>query len=299
MNHTTNGLIAVTGATGEVGGRVARRLASRGLAQRLIVRDPKRTEAIPGADVRAIAGYHAGTEVRRALTGVGTLLLIPAAEGEGRVGDHRTTVEAAVAAGVRHIVYLSFTGASPDCTFTLARDHWATEQDIRRIVPAYTLLRMNTYLDFVPKLAGPDGVISGPAGDGRVSAVLRDDLADVAVAVLAKPDDHIGQTYDVTGGESFTLAEAAGVMARVSGKQIVFHNETLEEAYQARARYGAPRWEVEGWVTSYTAIAAGELAAVSDTVRRLTGHPPLTLAEHIKAHPESLGHVSAGLVQTG
>ncbi len=67
MNHTTNGLIAVTGATGEVGGRVARRLASRGLAQRLIVRDPKRTEAIPGADVRAIAGYHAGTEVRRAL----------------------------------------------------------------------------------------------------------------------------------------------------------------------------------------------------------------------------------------
>ena len=64
-------------------------------------------------------------------------------------------------------------------------------------------------------------MISGPAGDGRVSAVLRDDLADVAVAVLAKPDDHIGQTYDVTGGESFTLAGAAGVMARVSGKQIV------------------------------------------------------------------------------
>ena len=52
---------------------------------------------------------------------------------------------------------------------------------------------MNMYLDFVPKLAGPDGVISGPAGDGRVSAVLRDDLADVAVAVLAEPDDHIGQ----------------------------------------------------------------------------------------------------------
>jgi NAD(P)H dehydrogenase (quinone) len=66
MNHSTNGLIAVTGATGEVGGRVARRLASR-----LIVRNPKRTEAIPGADVRAIAGYHAGTEVRRAVAGVG------------------------------------------------------------------------------------------------------------------------------------------------------------------------------------------------------------------------------------
>ena len=118
-----------------MGGRVTRRLASRGLAQRLIVRDPKRTEAIPGADVRAIADYHAGTEVRRALAGVGTMLLIPATGGEGRTGDHRTTVEAAVAAGVRHIVYLSFIGASPDCTFTPARDHWATEQDIRRIAP--------------------------------------------------------------------------------------------------------------------------------------------------------------------
>lgn len=147
--------------------------------------------------------------MRRALAGVGTLLLIPATEGKGRTGDHRTTVEAAVAAGVRHIVYLSFIGASPDCTFTLARDHWATEQDIRRIAPAYTLLRMNMYLDFVPQLAGPDGMISGPAGDGRVSAVLRDDLADVAVAVLAKPHGHIGQTYDGTGGESFTLAEVA------------------------------------------------------------------------------------------
>lgn len=66
------------------------------------------------------------------------MLLIPAIEGEGRTGDHRTTVEAAVAAGVRHIVYLSFIGASPDFTFTLACDHWTTEQDIRRIAPAYT-----------------------------------------------------------------------------------------------------------------------------------------------------------------
>ena len=102
----------------------------------------------------------------------------------------------------------------------------------------------------------------------------------------------------MTGGESFTPAEAADVMSRVSGKQIVFHDETLE-AYQARAHYGARRWEVQGWVTSYTAIAADEFAAVSDTVRRLTGHPPVRLAQYIKTHPESLGHVSAGPVQTG
>ena len=291
MTASFHGLTAVTGATGEVGGRVARRLASRGLAQRVLVRDPTRMETLPDAEIRTIAGYHAGDEVRQALDGVSTLLLIPAHEGEGRAEAHRTMVQAALAEGVRQIVYISYVGASPDHTFTLAREHWVTEQDIRDTDLAFTFLRSSTYLDFVPKLVGSDGVISGPAGQGRVAAVSRDDLADVAVAVLSDPDAHIGRTYDVTGGESFTLAEAASVMSRASGKQIVFYDETLEEAYEARSRYGAPHSEVEGWVTSYTVIAAGELAAVSDTVPRLTGHPPITLAQYIRANPDSLAHV--------
>jgi uncharacterized protein YbjT (DUF2867 family) len=248
-------------------------------------------ETLADAEVRTIAGYHAGDEVRHALDGVSTLVMIPAHEGEGRADAHRTMVQAALATGVRQIVYISFVGASPDHTFTLARDHWVTEQDIRRTDLAFTFLRSSTYLDFVPKLAGPDGVISGPAGGGRVAAVSRDDLADVAVAVLSDPHAHIGQTYDVTGGESFTLADAASVMSRLSGKHIVFHDETLEEAYEARSLYGAPRWEVKGWVTSYTAIAAGELAAVSGTVQRLAEHPPTTLADYIRANPDSLAHV--------
>jgi NAD(P)H dehydrogenase (quinone) len=287
----TDGLIAISGATGGVGRRVAQRLAHRGLHQRLIARDPARLEVPAAAEVRVIPGYHARTEVRRALDGVSTFFLIPATESPGRTSDHQATVEAAAEAGVRHIVYLSFLGASPESTFTFARDHWATEQDVRRTAPAFTFLRMNTYLDFVPKLAGPDGLISGPAGDGRVAAVLRDDLADVAAAVLASADEHVGKTYDVTGGEAFTLAEAAAEMSRVSGRRIVFRNQTLHEAYQARSGHGAAGWEVEGWISSYTAIAAGELAAVSDVVQRLAGHPPVTLAGYITANPESLAHV--------
>ena len=95
----------------------------------------------------------------------------------------------------------------------------------------------------------------------------------------------------MTGGAAFTLAEAAAEMSRVSGRGIVFRNQTLQEAYQARSGYGAPSWEVEGWVSSYTAIAAGELAPVSDVVQRLAGHPPVTLAGYVTANPESLAHV--------
>jgi NAD(P)H dehydrogenase (quinone) len=312
-----SGLIGVTGATGIVGGRVAELLAERGLAQRLIVRDPARAPQLAGAEVRLAASYGAGDEMRRALDGVDTLFLVPGREAPDRVTHHTTAVDAAVAAAVRRIVYLSFLGASPSATFTLARQHWTTEEHIRGCgVESFTFLRMSQYMDFIPSMVSPEGVIAGPADGGRVGALLRSDVAAASVAVLAGegrqdrdrrsdddahpgpsshdgPGSHDGQTYDLTGRESFTLAEAAQEMSRLTGKSIVFRDETLEEAYASRAGYGAPDWEVEGWVTSYLAIAVGELAAVSDDVRRLTGREPTTLSEYVGAHPECLAHVVA------
>ena len=124
----------------------------------------------------------------------------------------------------------------------------------------------------------------------RVAALLRSDVAAAAVAVLTS-DGHDGRTYDITGREAFTLTEAAAEMSRFTGKHIEFRDETREEAYASRAGFGAPDWEVEGWVTSYEAIGAGELALVTDEVARLTGHEPTTLTEFLAAHPESLAHV--------
>jgi NAD(P)H dehydrogenase (quinone) len=85
---------------------------------------------------------------------------------------------------VAHLVYISFYGAAPDATFTLARDHWQTEQHIRERGLTFTFLRDNLYADFIPLMPGADGVIRGPAGDGRVAAVAQDDIADVATATL-------------------------------------------------------------------------------------------------------------------
>jgi NAD(P)H dehydrogenase (quinone) len=283
--------IGLTGATGELGGRVARRLAKRGAPQRLVVRDASRAPRLDGAEVRTASGYSAPDEMRAALEGVDTLLLIPATEAIDRAEQHKSAVDGAVAAGVSHIVYLSFVGASPDATFTLARHHWATEEHIRASGVSFTFLRMSLYMDFIPFMAGADGVIRGPAGDGRVGAVLRDDIADVAVEVLLDPGAHDRETYDVTGREAFTLAEAAATMARLSGKPIRFEDETIDEAWASRRPSGEPDWIIEGWVSSYVAIAHGELDVVSDTVRRIVGHEPVTLPEFAGAHPESLEHV--------
>lgn len=281
--------IAVTGATGAVGSRVAARLAAAGAHQLLIVRDSSRAPQV-GAEVRLASNYEAGDEMRAALQGVTTLFLIPASEAPNRVEQHKTAVDAAVAAGVQHIVYLSFVAASPDTTFTLGRDHWATEEYIRATGLAWTFPRMNLYMDFIPSMVGSDGVIRGPAGTGRLSAILRDDVADAVAAILSS-DGHDGQSYDLTGPEAFSLGDAAQVMSRLTGKAIRFQNETDDEAFASRAVYGAPDWEVRGWVSSYRAIRDGSLQKVSSDVERLTGHRPISLEQYLQAHPESLNHV--------
>jgi NAD(P)H dehydrogenase (quinone) len=114
--------------------------------------------------------------------------------------------------------------------------------------------------------------------------VARDDIADVAVAVLLA-DGHERATYDITGGALHTMAEYAAELSEVSGREVTFEDETIEQAWQSRASYGAPDWEVEGWITSYTSIASGELAVVSDTVARLAGHPPTTLRQLVERDP--------------
>lgn len=270
--------IAVTGVTGSLGAKVASRLADSGYAQRLIVRRPEAAPDVPQAEVVG-ADYADGAAARAALEGVATLFMVSAKESVDRVEVHRSFVDAAAAAGVHHVVYTSFYGAAPDAVFTLARDHWTTEEHIRASGMQWTFLRNNLYLDLVPMFGGPAGVIRGPAGDGKVSAVAQDDIADAAVAVLARPNEHAGQTYDLTGPEQLSLESMAAVLTEVTGRQFRYVDETLAEAYASRASYGAPDWEVEAWVTTYLAIAAGEMAGLSDCVERLAGHRPMTLRE--------------------
>lgn len=284
-------LIAVTGSTGALGGRVARRLADAGHAQRLVVRDVGRAPRLPGAEVAIAAGYHDHAGMVTALRGASTLFLVSGRESPDRVAEHRSAIDAAAEAGVGHVVYTSFLGAAHDATFTLARHHAATEDHLRASGMAFTVLRNTMYLDFVPFFASADGVIAGPAGDGRVAYVAREDVADVAAAVLADPAAHAGEVLDVTGDERLTLAEAAAVLTEETGREVRYEDETREQAYASRAHFGAPAYEVEGWVTSYEAVAAGELDATSDVVERLAGHPPLRLREFLRGDRESWAHL--------
>ena len=273
--------VIVTGATGQLGGRVVRLLDAAGVRQRLVVRDPGRAPDVAHVELSTIGSYTDADGLARAFAGGGPVLMVSAAESPDRLDQHRAFIDAAAAAGVPHLVYTSYYGASPHATFTHGRLHAATEEHLRASGLPFTVLRDNLYLDFLPDLAGPDGVIRGPGGSGAVSAVARDDVAEVAAIVLQHPGAHVGRTYDLTGPEELTLSDIAGKLTALTGRDVGYQEETLDEAFASRASYGAPDWLVQAWVSTYTAIAAGEMAGVSDAVPTITGRPATSLADLI------------------
>ena len=310
-------LLAVTGASGELGRRIASRLAALGVAHRLIVRDSTRAPVLPGAEVVEASSYGDAAAMIRALAGIQVLFLVSARDRFGvahisarnhtvpppydRFQQQRIAVDAAFTAGVQHIVYLSVVNAAPDATFILAHDHFYTEQHIRASGMPFTFLRASLYTDNVPQCVSADDFIRAPAGDGRVAWVTRDNIADVAVAVLTGTG-HAGRIYDVTGPEALSMAETAERLSAAVKRKIVYQAQTPQEAravrttsrlekYEAERRmltgHGLDDYEVDVFVTHFLQIAAGDLANVSDTVPKLTGRPAQSLEEYLRQHPES------------
>ena len=272
--------LAVTGATGALGGAVARLLAEAGIRQRLLARHTARLPELPDTPVFAVS-YLDGAQAVTALRGVHTLFMVSAAESPHRVQDQQTFVDAAVDAGVDHIVYTSFMGAAPDAVFTLARDHYATEEHIKSRGVAYTFLRDCLYQDVLPTFVQPDGVIRGPAGDGKFAPVARADVARTAARILLESDGHRNRTYTLTGPEDLGMADVAAILTDVTGRQVGFENEAYEEAMASRLATGAARWQAEAWTTTYSAVAAGQMAPAGADILQLTGTPPLSLREYL------------------
>jgi len=275
-------VMGITGATGHIGGQVARLLSTdrpEASRLRLFVREASRAPDLPGVEVTTLSyGDPAGVE---ALAGVEVLLMVSAAESDDRVREHRAFVEHAVEAGVRHIVYTSFVGAAADSGFLLGRDHAATEQVIRDTGVTATFLRDNFYAEVFPLFADGEGVIRGPAGSGRVAAVSRRDVAEVAAMVLRNLANHGDTTYNLTGPQAYTLDEIAAILTEAGGREHRFVDESLVEARVSRARFGAPEWMVEAWISTYTAIRDGELEEVSDDVPRLLGRPATSFRDAV------------------
>lgn len=276
--------IALTGASGNVGGHAAQLLDAAGVPARLLLREPSRAPQLTNAEI--VRAEYGGEDCRNALRGIDTVLLVSAHEEADRVGLHRSFVDAATAAGVRQIVYTSFVGASESAGFMLARDHGATEHLIRDSGLGFTFLRDNFYAEAIAGFARDDGairgVIRGPAGQGQVACVSRRDVSAVAAEVLRSPAEHFGRTYDLTGPEAIDLEEVARVLSDVSGKPHFYVDETMEQARASRGNYGAPEWLIDAWISTYTAIGDGELDNVSHDIPTIIGRPATEFSDVVR-----------------
>ena len=90
---------------------------------------------------------------------------------------------------------------------------------------------------------------------------------------------HDGMTYGPTGPAALTLDRDRRDHHPATGRRVRYDRRPSSEAYASRAGFGAPDWQVDAWVSTYTAIAAGELAGVTDDVALITGHPPMSLEQ--------------------
>lgn len=275
----THPRIAITGATGGIGGRIARTLSAQGIATRLIVRDAARAPVLEHAEV-AQAHYRDCDALVAATRGMDAVFMVSGHEDPNRLQDHKAAVDAFATAGVGRVVYTSFVNCAPDAVFTFAHDHYHTERYLAEKGLAFTALRDNFYADMVPRLITGDE-LRGPAGQGHFAPVARRDVADVAAAVLADPSAPTG-AFDMTGPERMTLPEAVDIYNAVTGRRVRYVEETEAEAYASRAGQGTP-YDIEGWVTSYLAIRAGQFDVLSDSVARFLGRPPLSLESYLRA----------------
>ena len=274
-------MIGITGVTGNLGSYVADLVDKKGIASVHLARSPERAKIYESAEIRRMS-YTNTPEVVEALKGIDILLMVSARENPERVKEHKEFLNAAKLAEVQHIVYTSFYGADEKATFTLSRDHAQTEAYIKELGFTYTFLRDNFYLDFLIDMALENGEIRGPAGSGLVSAVARKDTSRVAAEILLNPKEWENQSLNLTGPENLSMQEIVALLSKESGKTITYVDESLEEAYESRKKWPAQTWEYDAWVSTYTAIKAGEQAGVSTDIEKVLGHPASSLLDILR-----------------
>jgi uncharacterized protein YbjT (DUF2867 family) len=268
-------MIVVTGATGAVGGTVARELAARGVPFRMIVRDPARAPELPGAEVAVAAYEHPATLAAALEPGDRVFMVSMHTHYEERLALHRSFVEVAARRMVGRVVYLSFVGAGPDASFVHARSHGATEAMLRASGLPFTAVRNAMYGDRLDGWFDAEGRITGPGGDGRVSFSYRPELGDAIATLLVEPEHDGREIVTITTQEAVSLDGLAALASEVTRDAYRYEPLPRDEWLDYRRSLGRPEWSVEAGISYYDGVARGEADVVSDDYEQLTGTRPL------------------------
>lgn len=282
-------VIAVTGASGKLGGATLRHLLQRGAAPQglvAVVRDPKEVAAFASQGIQVRRGdYTDRQSLESAFRGADKLLFISStALGEERMLHHRNVVSAARAAAVGHILYTSVIKPSADAKFAASPGHFHTEALIRETGIAHTFFRNNLYLDLIPFIFGEalqTGSLVHNGGDARIGFVARDDIAEALAAVLTR-GEHTNREYPITAVAPYSLNDVASALSKASGKSVTYKAISSEEFRKLLETKDLPAPVVAMTVGLGDAIRAAEFDAGSTDLQRLLGREPVGLEPFLK-----------------
>lgn len=278
--------IGVTGATGQLGRLVIKSLLDRCSPEDVvaIVRDPAKAAdlAAAGVEVR-VAAYDDRQALDAAVSGLDKLLLISSNEVGRRIAQHKNAIDAAKAAGVKHLVYTSAPKATTS-SLILAPEHKATEEYLEASGLPYTVLRNNWYTENyaqAARKAAETGELVAAVGAGRVASAPRADFAEAAAVVLTG-EGHEGRVYELSGDHAWDYNELAAAVAEITGRSCSYKAVEPAELSAAMLAAGADEGTA-GFVAALDAnIAEGGLAEATDHLATLLGRPTTPLKETLK-----------------
>jgi len=303
--------IAITGASGQYGRLATDKLIASGRARDLILitRTPAKLadRERAGCEVR-YGDFDKPETLTAAVSGAERMLLISGTRVGARVRQHKAAIDAAAAAGLRHVVYTSFVNVEESNPAIVTIDHRETERLIRSSGMAWTFLRDAHYADAMILNAGPNFIASGmwltSTHGGREAMVWREDCVDCAVVVLTQ-HGHENQAYPITGPNRENFAEVAAMLSEISGHPVKLVETDDEGMYQHFDALGIPRkpvddqtvagipWNSEDMVSFERAIREGCLDICTDDVERLTGRKARSVREMIVANADFLRSAKA------
>ena len=283
-------MILLTGATGKIGGALARQLAGRVYRARALVRNPDRASGLRriGMDI-AEGDLSSPDSLDRALDGVSALFLLTRSA-PGMVELEVNAIEAASRAGVELIVKLSAPGAHPRAHLRIGRWHGEIEEHLTASGIAHTLLRpsyfMQNFLEFAPEIHS-HGSFSAPAGDAKINMVDVRDIAYVAATALTEVG-HDGLEYHLSGPEAISFEEAAEALSEVLERPVRYVDVSPEEYREILSSRHVPEWFVEDSLGIFKALSSGRASHVFTTAADVGPGPAIPFSGFVRDHVDAL-----------
>jgi len=280
----------VSGATGTVGREVCRALLSRGAEIRVGARaSTDVASVVPGA--LDVVPFDYDQPIDRAVfEGVDAFFFMTPLM-DNQVLASQTALDAALEAGVRHVVRLSSRSAGWDQRSALRAWHRQIEEQVMRSAPSWTILRPCSFFqNFIEHQGATIRDMSSivlPQGDGLVSYVDAGDVGEVAATCLCEPDKHGDATYVLTGGRAYGAKGVAAEIARVLGRPITYIHVEPEQSETTMHALEMPPWLVEAAMAVFAHAREGGEAAVDPAVGRILGRPATTLSEFVERNADA------------